>query len=78
MSLKVAKRRSIVPHSTKKAGKKFLTSCPFFVAIRMAATLFQLIVDTVLCIATLAAIFFYFSIIGETPKTRFKPLQSYD
>ena len=44
---------SIVPYSTEKAGKKFLTSYPLSVAIRMAATLFQLIVDTVLSVATL-------------------------
>jgi len=37
MSLKVAKRRSIAPHSTEKAGKKFLTSYPFFVAIRYSS-----------------------------------------
>ena len=39
---------SIIPRDTEKAGKKFLTSYPSFVAIRMAATLFQLVVDTVL------------------------------
>ena len=48
MSLKVAKRRSIAPHSTEKAGKKPLASYPLFIAIRMAATLFQFIVNTVL------------------------------
>ena len=47
------KRRSIVPHGIEKASKKSLTSYPFSVAIRMAATLFQLVVDTVLSVATL-------------------------
>ena len=32
----------------ENAGKKSLTSSPHFVAIRMAATLFQLVIDTVL------------------------------
>ena len=45
---KAPKCRSIIPRDTEKAGKKFLTSYPLFVAIRMATTLFQLVVDTVL------------------------------
>lgn len=39
---------SIIPRGTEKAGKKSLAPYPLFVAIRMAATLFQLVVDTVL------------------------------
>jgi len=38
----------IVPHGIEKAAKKSLTSYPLFVAIRMAATLFPLVGDTVL------------------------------
>lgn len=39
---------SIVPLDMEKAGKKPLTSYPLSVAIRMAATPFQSVVDTVL------------------------------
>lgn len=49
---------SIVPRGIEKAGKKFSTSYTLFVAICMTATLFQLVADTVLRVATIRQLFY--------------------
>ena len=57
LSLGNAKSRSIVPHDIEKAGKKSLTSYPLFVTVRMAAAIFPLVMDIVLCMSGLSPLF---------------------
>ena len=48
----------IAPCDIEKAGKKSLTSCPPLIAIRMAAALLPLIVDTALYAAPFWVLFY--------------------